>query len=111
MGAPLMPLLRIQLLGDFQLIEDGVAVTQLNRPRLHALLAYLLLHRQAPQSRQQIAFLFYPDSTEAQAHTNLRQLLHVLRRSWPGADCFLSIEASTLAWRMDTPFEARRGHL
>jgi hypothetical protein len=33
----------------------------------------LLLHRDAPQPRQRLAFLLWPGSTERQAHTNLRK--------------------------------------
>src|SRR5260370_1310896 len=45
-----------------------------NIPRLQSLLAYLVLHRTAPQARSHLAFLLWPDSSEAQAHSNLRQL-------------------------------------
>ena len=41
--------LKIQLLGDFRLIDGDAPVTAINTPRLQALLAYLVLHRNAPQ--------------------------------------------------------------
>jgi hypothetical protein len=37
-------------------------------------LAYLLLHRGVPQPRQQIAFRFWPETSDTQAQSNLRQL-------------------------------------
>ncbi len=40
--------------------------------RAESLLAFLLLHRDAPQPRQRLAFLVWPDSGEEQARTNLR---------------------------------------
>ncbi len=58
-------------------------------PRLQTLLAYLLLQCQAPTARQQIAFQFWPDSSEKQAHTNLRKLLFQLRNALPDPDFIL----------------------
>ncbi|MCL4860228.1 MAG: AAA family ATPase [Caldilineaceae bacterium] len=93
-----MPALRLHLLNHFQLSCDGVPINGVNQARLQALLAYLALHRDAPVARQQLAFLFWPDTSEAQAHTNLRQLLHHLRRAWPALDQFVEIEARRLQW-------------
>src|SRR5437763_12859276 len=77
------PKLHIRLLGDFRAAIGDKPVTSLNTPRLQALLAYLLLHRDAAQSRQHVAFLFWPDSSEDQALANLRNLLFSLRRALP----------------------------
>ena len=63
----------------------------LGSARAESLLAYLLLHREAPQPRQRLAFLLWPDSTEPQARTNLRHLLHNLRRALPDPDRFLEV--------------------
>src|SRR5262245_32392936 len=93
------PLLHVQLLVEFCLTDGDPIVKTLSSPRLQSLLAYLLLHRHAPQSRNHLAFLFWPDSTEAQAQTNLRQLLHHLRHALPEADHFLSADNKTLQWR------------
>ncbi len=96
------PALEIRLLGDFTLMQDGHLVVDLDSPRLQALLAYLLLRREAPQLRQQIAFHFWLDSNEAQARANLRNLLHRLRQAWPAADSYLSIETQSLHWHPTT---------
>ena len=69
-------MLRIRFLGEFSLVYDDRPVTGVNTPRLQSLLAYLVLHREAPQARRYLAFLFWPDSSEAQARTNLRKLFH-----------------------------------
>jgi DNA-binding SARP family transcriptional activator len=66
------PILHIHLLGDFRLVLDETPVTTMTVPRIQFLLAYLVLHHDIPQDRTHLAFLFWPDSTEAQAHTNLR---------------------------------------
>jgi DNA-binding SARP family transcriptional activator len=91
--------LHIQLLGDFRLTYDDELLTDVNTPRLQSLLAYLLLHRDAPQSRHRLAFLFWPDSPEDQALTNLRNLLYRLRQGLPDADRFLHVDRKTLQWR------------
>ena len=96
-----MASLRIQLLGQFSVTDATEAVASVNHARLQELLAYLLLHRNAPVSRQQLAFLFWPDSTEEQARTNLRNLWHRLRRTLPDADRFLAADELTMQWRGD----------
>ncbi len=102
--SPQSPALHIHLLGDFHLAYNSTSVTSVNAARLQSLLAYLVLHRSAPQPRHYLAFLFWPDSTEAQARTNLRNLLHLLRHALPDADRFLHIDTQTLQWRADAPF-------
>lgn len=62
-------------------------------------MTYLLLHYQQPLSRRQIAFLFWPDSTEKQAQANLRKLLHQLRRILPQLADFLDVTAQTIQWQ------------
>ncbi|MBN1135065.1 MAG: AAA family ATPase [Anaerolineae bacterium] len=98
------PGLCVRLLGDFHLLHDESTVSDVDAPRLQSLLAYLVLHRHAPQSRRHLAFLFWYDSTEAQALTNLRNLLHHLRHALPEADRFLQVDAQTLQWQPDAPF-------
>src|SRR6266498_1811543 len=71
--------LSIGLLGSFRLHYQGKALNTINTTRLQALMAYLVLHRDTPVARQRLSFLFWPDSSEAQARTNLRNLLHKLR--------------------------------
>ncbi len=98
------PILTIALLGEFRINFQGAPVTSLSADRIQSLLTYLLLHRGRPQSRQHIAFLLWPDSSEGQARTNLRNLLHSLRNALPAADTFLEITNLTLHWKSDTPF-------
>ncbi len=67
---------------------------------MQALLAYLGLHPDETISRQRLAFLFWPDTSERQARTNLRQLLHRLHQIFPPIKEFLTFEGE-LAWRED----------
>jgi DNA-binding SARP family transcriptional activator len=89
----------MSLLGDLVLVSRETPVTTLTLPRAQSLLAYLVLRRSAPQHRSHLAFLFWPDSTEAQAHTNLRQLLYHLRQSLPYANHFLYADRHSLQWQ------------
>jgi predicted ATPase/DNA-binding SARP family transcriptional activator len=98
------PLLEIQLLGGFRLFIQGQETGQGLSVRLEALLAYLLLNRESPIPRQRLAFLFWPDTSEKQARTNLRNLLHKLRAVLPDANRFLSINQHTLQWKLDPHF-------
>jgi DNA-binding SARP family transcriptional activator len=74
------------------------ALPPLESGRAESLLAYLLLHRGAPQSRARMAGLLWPDSNEAQARTNLRHVLHTLKHSLPEAERCLEATARTLRW-------------
>src|SRR3989441_4094609 len=99
----MMPTLHIRLLGDFSLIYDDRQVTSLNTTRLQSLLAFLVLHRDVPQHRQHLAFLFWPGTTEAQARNSLRQLLHQLRQALPAVEQFLSADTQMVYWHPVTP--------
>lgn len=99
-----MPTLQIRLLGEFSLVYGNEVVQSVGSLRLQSLLARLVLHRNAPQSRRHLAFTLWPDSSESQALTNLRRELHRLRQALPAADRFLSVETQTLQWRADAPF-------
>ena len=71
-------MLHVSLLGE-QVVSDGDGRVLLRSSRTIALVAFLVTHADAPQTRQRIAGLFWPDSTDEQALTNLRRELHHLR--------------------------------
>jgi DNA-binding SARP family transcriptional activator len=95
--------LRARLPGPMDLRLGEQRLPPMESARAESLLAYLLLHRDAPQPRQRLAFLLWPGSTERQAQTNLRKVLHTLRRALPGADSLIEIGPRTLWWRADAP--------
>jgi predicted ATPase len=95
------PALRARLLGVFSVSLDGEPLDGLDSARLQSLFAYLVLHRETPQLRQQLAFLFWPDSSEAQARNNLRQLLHALRQAAPALEMVLLADNRTVRWSPD----------
>jgi DNA-binding SARP family transcriptional activator len=90
-------------LGNFCMKYDDTPVTDIDTPRLQSLVAYLILHRDAPQTRARLAFIFWPDTSEAQARTNLRNLLHHLRRALPDANSLLDFHGQTLLWKSNEP--------
>src|SRR5438270_8964049 len=76
---------RIKLFGQFSATVGTEPLTGFNKARLQALLACVILNSPTPQSRELLAFTMWPDSEEAQARTNLRQLLHHLRHALAGS--------------------------
>jgi DNA-binding SARP family transcriptional activator/tetratricopeptide (TPR) repeat protein len=97
--------LEISLLGSFLLKWRNETIQAMNSPRLQALLAYLLLNRDKPLSRRQVAFQFWPDTSEAQAFANLRTLLTLLHRALPEAGRFIIAGRRTLQWQTGSPFQ------
>ena len=97
-------MLYVSLLGGLRITHGEAHVAAVDTARLQSLLAYLVLSGGVPQSRAHLAFLFWPDTTEAQARTNLRNLLHHLRHALPDADTHLAADGQTLRWLTDAPF-------
>jgi DNA-binding SARP family transcriptional activator len=102
-GVPDPPVLSVRLLGGLAFAPPGDDVVPVDSPRARSLLGYLILHRDAPQSRQKLAFLLWPDSTEAQARTNLRHLLHTVRQSLPAVFPHLEVTTAAVRWRPAVP--------
>jgi predicted ATPase/DNA-binding SARP family transcriptional activator len=98
------PLLEIQLLGGFRLVNQGQEIGQGLSERLETLLAYLLLNRESPIPRQRLAFLFWPETSEKQARTNLRNLLHKFRAVFPDVDDYLHFDHHALQWKPSARF-------
>src|SRR5919202_83466 len=96
--------LHLHLLGGFRALAGERPLAGFDAPRLQSLVARLVLHAGVPQPRQQLAYLYWPDSAERQARTNLRQLVYNLRLALPDADRYLADEGRALAWRADAPF-------
>lgn len=99
-------MLTIRLLGAVEVCGDGEPVAGFDAPRLQSLLAYLVLQPGVPQPRARVAAALWPESNESQAKTNLRQLLHHLRRVLPEPDRFLQVDTQAVGWRPDAPCRA-----
>ena len=96
------PALRVELLGGFRVLADGRDAPRPPNARQQQLVAFLVLHaRNAPVPRQRVAGTLWPESSDAQALTNLRRELHHLREGWPRLESRIDGESRTLAWRPD----------
>ena len=93
--------MRINLFGNLRISFAGSPVTAVNTNRLQSLIAYLILHGDTPQPRERLAFLLWPASSESQARTNLRQLLHHLKRALPAECNLLVTDHFAVRWRQD----------
>src|SRR5580700_7450235 len=93
--------MRIKLFGNLRITFEGRPVTAINTNRLRSLIAYLILHGDAPQPRERLAFLLWPASSESQARTNLRQLIHHLKRALPAECNMLETAHFDVRWRED----------
>lgn len=100
------PVVHIHLLGTFRLMAENLALATIELPRLQSLFAYLAMHPEMAISRSLLASLFWPDSTEAQAHTNLRNLIHKLRQALLISDAgsFIRVGRQTVRWEPALPW-------
>ena len=90
--------LQIKLFGELNLSVDGTSIKGVKSERLQALLAYILLHRNASLSRQQVAIHLWPEVSDTEAKGNLRRRLHELKQKLPGCDRYLNIDNKTVQW-------------
>ena len=95
------PRLQVRLLGNPAVSLDGADLEAFASSRLQRLLALLILQPGTPLPRQRIAFRLWPDSTETQARTNLRKVLHDLRQALAEVDTYVELDQHHLRWRSD----------
>lgn len=78
-------MLRIYLFGTPRAFDGDAALPLPNPPKVLALWAFLLLHRDRAIPRDEVAFALWLDVPEAEARSNLRRHLHLLRHYLPRA--------------------------
>lgn len=76
----LMARLTVRLLGAFQVELDEQSVGGYSSAKVRALLAFLLMERERPHSRDELCGLLWPDELQEVAQANLRQALANLRQ-------------------------------
>ena len=96
--------LQVKLFGGFRLSYNSTPLDTFKTPRLQALLTYLILDPGQAHFRYQIAYAFWPDSSESQARTNLRHLIHLLHKALPDCDRFIDFDTQTLQWQEAGPY-------
>ena len=91
-------MLHVSLLGEQAITDDGAGGIRARSSRVVVLVAFLVVHAGSAQARQRIAGLLWPESTDAQALTNLRRELHHLRQVLRD-DPSLVVTPRDLCWR------------
>ena len=103
-----MAKLTVHLLGQFQVLLNGKAITHFATDKVRALLAYLAIENQYPHRREKLAALFWPEKSESTARTNLRRALADLREKIEDHDAappFLLITRKDIQINLDSPLE------
>lgn len=95
--------LTVRLLGRVSVSRDGAVLAAFGSGPLLRLVTALTLRRGVPVSRTELAFRLWPDSSEAQARTNLRKALHLLRQELDDVDLFVEITHGSVRWLDDAP--------
>jgi DNA-binding SARP family transcriptional activator len=100
--------LTIHLLGQFQVLLNGKAITHFATDKVRALLAYLAIENKYPHRREKLAALFWPEKSESTARTNLRRALADLRANIQDPDTdhpFLLITRKDIQLNLDHSLE------
>jgi len=66
-------MLHVCVLGEQSVTDERTARVRIRSSRTVALIGFLAAHPGSPQTRQRIAGLFWPESADGQALTNLRR--------------------------------------
>lgn len=93
----------LRLLGAASVEAEGTGRSEGLAPGVQRLLARVALARGRHVSRSALAFSLWPDSGESQARTNLRKMLHQLRRDESAVLGFVEIEPQRLRLRSEGP--------
>lgn len=96
-------MLAVRLLGRVSVTWDGAAMPAFSSGPLLRLLTALVLRSGEPVTRTELAFRLWPDSSEAQARTNLRKALHLLRQELDQPEHFVETAHTTVRWLTGGP--------
>ena len=105
-----MARLAMSFLGAFEVLLNGVPITDFESNKDRALLAYLAVESERPHPREKLATLFWPQQTDKKARGNLRHSLSKLRkligdRGVDGEgvpDKFLLVSRQTIQFNQDS---------
>jgi predicted ATPase/DNA-binding SARP family transcriptional activator len=96
-----MTQLQLTLLGGFQLLRDGSAVTRFRGEKVRGLLAYLATESDRPHARAALAALLWPEQPDELALRNLSQSLVRLREALGAGAPALHVTRHAIRWRPD----------
>ncbi|HTA39162.1 MAG TPA: AAA family ATPase, partial [Candidatus Acidoferrales bacterium] len=95
--------IRIALFGQPRVTSaDGSREFELPRKTLNVL-AYLILNRARPNTRDSVAFALFPDESEEKARTSLRRNLSHLLAAFPEGKQCVHADSERLAWNATAP--------
>src|SRR5438093_7845545 len=89
-------MLRVRLLGKFEVSRDGKPVTITSRPA-QSLFAYLILSAGTSHRREKLAGMLWPDSLEETARDDLRHALWRMRKALESASSIRFLHADDVA--------------
>ena len=95
------PMIRLTLLGAFQLSVDGEIRAGFRSDTVRAFLAYLVLEGHTPLERAALAAFFWPDYLPATQLNSLRVALHNLRQLLTPYDGLVIANRKELRFRQD----------
>src|SRR3972149_4373940 len=98
-----MGMLEVRLLGQFDVRLDGQPVEIPSRPA-QSLFAYLILSAGTAHRREKLAGLFWPDTGDANARSNLRHALWRIREAMDGQDAYLLADRLSVAFNPDADY-------
>jgi predicted ATPase/DNA-binding SARP family transcriptional activator len=103
---------RLTTLGRFALSVDGVSVPSPATRKARALMAFLLMHRDADTARDALLEIFWPDADPGHARDNLSTLLSSIRRCLRAAalpaEELIFADNSVVRWTADTLVDAQQ---
>jgi predicted ATPase/DNA-binding SARP family transcriptional activator len=98
-------MLSVQLLGAFEVSNDGAPVAIASRAA-QSLFAYLILNAETLHRREKLAGLLWPDSPEEAARNNLRHALWRVRKALPSTSeaPYLLADDLSIAFNSSAPY-------
>ncbi len=97
-----MTLLRVRFSGQYEILLNNQMVN-LGYNKVRALFAYLLVENEQPHSREELAGLLWPDTTEISGRKNLRQALMTMRLALHDNDAshpFFGVNRETIQFNL-----------
>ena len=94
--------LQVRLFNHLQVQSDRPASDSALRPRAQRLLVYLLLYRNNPILRKNLAFSLWPDMIEADSRGMLRRALSDLRSGLPDDEEWVLTTRDRISWNAST---------
>ncbi len=93
-------MLEIRLLGQPDVRDDGASIKFAKRSTTLTLLAYVVLKRGQPVSREALAYLVFPEQDETTALAELRRYLYLANKALPAlsSGAWLIGDAETVRW-------------